>query len=156
MAIRIGCYLQFVDENTLDLEGPSWQNIFIGQIREYDGESFLFAPFSITDTAGTSGGDRAESQIVANLNPIADAVFASARLNRWLIRARFIRIDTVAKVEINEYSDQIWRIAGISRKTSIVVTLSSPLDAVRADAPSLKLSAKMVGSIPQSGNIILS
>jgi hypothetical protein len=155
MAIRIGCYLQFVDQDTLAMVGPSWQNIFIGQTRFYDSTFFLFAPFNITDTAGSSGGDRAESRIVANLNPVADNVFASARLNRWLIRARFIRIDTINNVEVNEYSNQLWRIGPISRRNEIEVTLSSPLDAVRADAPSLKLSAKMTGSIPQSGALIL-
>jgi hypothetical protein len=52
-------------------------------------------------------------------------------------------------------SGHLWRLGPIERREIITVSLTSPLDALRGDAPRRRLTEALVGQVPDTGQIFL-
>jgi len=135
--------------------GYAWQNLFTGQTRTYDGRAHVFQSFRISDSAGARGGDRSQGRLTLNRNQLALNVLAEARANQWKIRADVVLCDVAAGSDVRLLSGHLWRLGPIERREIITVTLTSPLDALRGDAPRRRLTEALVGQVPDTGQIFL-
>jgi hypothetical protein len=152
--IEICAYISF-QANGNPLYGYAWQNLFVGQTRTYDGRPHGFMGFRISDSAGARGGDRSQGRLVLNRNQLALNVLAEARANQWKLRADVVLCDVKAGSDVRLLSRHVWRIGQIERREIIRVTLTSPLDAIRGDAPRRRLTTELVGQVPDTGAIFL-
>lgn len=153
--IEICAYISF-QANGVAVPGYAWQNLFTGQTRTYDGRPHTSMGFRISDSAGARGGDRSQGRLAMNRNQLALNVLAEARANRWKLRADVVLCDVAAGTDLRLLSRHLWRLGPIERRQIITVTLTSPLDALRGDAPRRRLTTELVGQVPDSGQIFLS
>ncbi|MCT4368482.1 MAG: hypothetical protein N3Z28_12560 [Synechococcaceae cyanobacterium MAG-AL2] len=155
MAVQLCAYIVFVDASGTPQVGYAWQNFWAGQLRSYDGRDHVFMGFRISDSAGARGGDRSQGELRVNRNQLALNVLAEARANAWKIRADIVVVDVVAGSDVRLLSRHNWRLGPIERQASIRVQLTSPLDAVRGDAPRRRLSTELVGQVPDTGSLFI-
>jgi hypothetical protein len=152
--IEICAYISF-QVNGVPVPGYAWQNLFTGQTRTYDGRPHTSMGFRISDSAGARGGDRSQGRLAMNRNQLALNVLAEARANRWKLRADVVLCDVAAGIDLRLLSRHLWRLGPIERREIITVTLTSPLDALRGDAPRRRLTTELVGQVPDTGQIFL-
>jgi hypothetical protein len=152
--IAICAYISF-QANGVPVPGYAWQNLFTGQTRTYDGRPHTSMGFRISDSAGARGGDRSEGRLAMNRNQLALNVLAEARANRWKLRADVVLCDVAAGTDVRLLSRHLWRLGPIERREYIKVTLTSPLDAIRGDAPRRRLTTELVGQLPDTGSIFI-
>lgn len=135
----------------------AYQNFSINQTRTYATVEYAFAPFGYTLGAGSKGGDRSDSSLVAGLDQLTVNLFAEAVESRWLLEIKTVSLDP------SDFSDdvlvrtELWRIAQYEMDTErVVLKLSSPLDATKGDIPKRRLSTKLVGALPSTGSLVIS
>jgi hypothetical protein len=135
----------------------AYQNFSINQERIYAGVTYEFAPFGYSLGAGSKGGDRSDSSLIAGLDQLTVNLFAEAVESRWLLE-----IKTVSLVAVNFADDvlvrtELWRISQYEMDTErIILKLSSPLDATKANIPRRRLTTGLVGALPTTGSLVIS
>lgn len=135
----------------------AYQNFSINQSRNYSGVTYEYAPFAYTLGAGSRGGDRSDSSLVAGLDQLTVNLFAEAVQSRWLLEVK-----TVSLVPVNFADDvlvrtELWRIAQYEMDTErIILKLSSPLDATKSNVPRRRLTTGLVGALPSTGSLVIS
>jgi hypothetical protein len=152
--IEICAYISFQAAG-VPVPGYAWQNLFTGQTRTYDGRPHVFQSFRISDSAGARGGDRSQGRLTLNRNQLALNVLAEARANQWKLRADVVLCDVQAGSDVRLLSRHLWRLGPIERRNIITVTLNSPLDAIRGDAPRRRLTTDLVGQVPDTGQLFI-
>lgn len=152
--IAICAYISFQADGE-PVPGYAWQNLFTGQTRIYDGRPHTSMGFRISDSAGARGGDRSQGRLALNRNQLALNVLAEARANQWKLRADVVLCDVTAGTDVRLLSRHLWRLGPIERRNIITVTLNSPLDALRGDAPRRRLTTELVGQVPDTGQIFI-
>jgi hypothetical protein len=152
--IEICAYISFQADGE-PVPGYAWQNLFTGQTRIYDGRPHTSMGFRISDSAGARGGDRSQGRLAMNRNQLALNVLAEARANQWKLRADVVLCDVAAGTDVRLLSRHLWRLGPIERRDIITVTLNSPLDALRGDAPRRRLTTELVGQVPDTGQIFI-
>lgn len=134
----------------------NYQNFSVGQTRSYGGVTYAFAPFAMSGGAGSRGGDRASSNLVAGTDAISVNVVAQAVDENWLIEVKTVQIDPGSFADIALIRSELWRMASYELDhEKIAATLTPPLDAVQDQAPSRYLSTYLVGALPSSGTLVL-
>ena len=156
MSIAICAYISFQAADGNPIPGYAYQNLWTGQTRTYDGRPHISMGFRISDSAGARGGDRSQGRLTLNRNQLALNILAEARANRWKLRSDVVLCDVVAGTDVRLLSRHLWRLGPIERRQIITVTLTSPLDALRGDAPRRRLTTELVGLLPDTGQIFLS
>lgn len=154
MNIAICAYISF-QANGVPVPGYAWQNLFTGQTRVYDGRSHVSMGFRISDSAGARGGDRSQGRLVMNRNQLALNVLAEARASQWKLRADVVLCNVADGTDVRLLSRHLWRLGPIERREIITVTLTSPLDAIRGDAPRRRLTTQLVGQVPDTGQLFI-
>jgi hypothetical protein len=135
----------------------AYQNFSINQPRIYSGVTYQFAPFAYTLGAGSKGGDRSDSSLVAGLDPISVNLFAEAVEDRYLLEVKTVSLDPETFADDALIRTELWRVAQYEMDTErIVLKLSSPLDATKGDIPKRRLFTKLVGALPSTGSLVIS
>lgn len=135
----------------------AYQNFSINQTRTYSSVTYQFAPFGYTLGAGSKGGDRSDSSLVASLDQLTVNLFAEAVESRWLLEIKTVSLDPETFADDVLVRSELWRIAQYEMDTErVVLKLSSPLDATKGDIPKRRLSTKLVGALPSTGSLVIS
>jgi len=135
----------------------AYQNFSINQSRIYSGVTYQFAPFAYTLGAGSKGGDRSDSSLVAGLDPISVNLFAEAVEDRYLLEVKTVSLDPETFADDALIRTELWRVAQYEMDTErVILKLSSPLDATKGDIPKRRLSTKLVGALPSTGSLVIS
>jgi hypothetical protein len=149
----------------------AYQNFTINQSRIYGGVTYQFAPFAYTLGAGSKGGDRSDSSLIAGLDPISVNLFAEAAENRYLLEVKTVSLDPETFADDVLVRTELWRVAqyemdwhqdlpqpggALYPTQKVVLRLSSPLDATKGDIPKRRLSTKLVGALPSTGSLVIS
>jgi len=134
-----------------------YQNFSINQNRDYDGATYLFAPFAVTFGGGAMGGERSSANLVAGADQISVNLFAEAVKNNYLLEIKTVSLDPVTFADEALVSIENWRVASYEMDTTkVVLILTAPLDAVQSQAPRRSLGTYLVGSLPTSGALVFS
>jgi hypothetical protein len=135
----------------------AYQNFSINQPRIYGGVTYQFAPFAYTLGAGSKGGDRSDSSLVAGLDPISVNLFAEAVENRYLLEVKTVSLDPETFADDALIRAELWRVAQYEMDAErVILKLSSPLDATKNDIPKRRLTTGIVGALPSTGNVMIS
>ena len=155
MSIAIGTYIKLINAEGIST-GFNFQNFFKGEERVYDGDTYMFGGFGFSGgTLDLEGGNISASLVIA-LNELSLSVFKQASVDFWLIEIRSVWLDAVTLDEGSTFSEELYAVTGFEHDSSrLSVRLSSPLDAVKENAPRRTLSPSMVGELPSTGQINL-
>jgi hypothetical protein len=135
----------------------AYQNFSINQPRIYSGVTYQFAPFAYTLGAGSKGGDRSDSSLIAGLDPISVNLFAEAVELRYLLEVKTVSLDPETFADDAIVRTEMWRVAQYEMDTErVILKLSSPLDATKNDIPKRRLTTGIVGALPSTGNVVIS
>jgi len=137
--------------------GTPYQNFSINESRTYSGVTYSFAPFAISSGGGARGGERSNASLVAGTDAISVNLFAEAVQNRYMLEIKTVSLDPLTFADEALVASEIWRVASYDMDTSrVVLKLTSPLDAVKAQVPRRTLSTALVGALPTSGALVVS
>jgi len=137
--------------------GTPYQNFSINEQRVYDGITYSFAPFAISSGGGARGGDRSNASLVAGTDALSVNLFAEAVQNRYMLEIKTVSLDPLTFADEALVASEIWRVASYDMDTTrVVLRLTSPLDAVKAQVPRRTLSTALVGALPTSGALVMS
>lgn len=135
----------------------SFQNFFVGSSSTYGGTNHSFAPFAITGRGARKGGDRSDITLVLGNDPISLNFATESVQNRHLITIKTVLLEGVNLTAAGLLTDEIWTASSMEVDVEkIAMRLTSPLDAVRQQFPRRQLSSKLVGSLPITGNLVIS
>jgi hypothetical protein len=135
----------------------AYQNFTINQPRTYATVTYQFAPFGYTLGAGSKGGDRSDSSLVAGLDQLTVNLFAEAVEDRYLLEIKTVSLDPETFADDVLVRTELWRVAQYEMDTQrVILRLSSPLDATKGDIPKRRLSTKLVGALPSTGSLVIS
>ena len=130
-----------------------FQNFSINEKRG----QFDYLPFAISTGAGSRGGDRSSARLVVAANQISVNIAAEAAKNLYFLKVETFSLNISDFTNDQQISTEVWRVAGYEMDTErVIINLSSPLDAVRTDAPRRVLSTELVGALPTSGSLVVS
>ena len=137
--------------------GTPYQNFSINEQRVYDGITYSFAPFAVSSGGGARGGERSSASLVAGTDAISVNLFAEAVQNRYMLEIKTVSLDPLTFTDEALVASEIWRVASYDMDTTrVVLKLTSPLDAVKAQVPRRTLSTALVGALPTSGALVVS
>ena len=137
--------------------GTPYQNFSVNESRTYSGVTYSFAPFAISSGGGARGGERSNASLVAGTDAISVNLFAEAVQNRYMLEIKTVSLDPLTFADEALVASEIWRVASYDMDTSrVVLKLTSPLDAVKAQVPRRTLSTALVGALPTSGALVVS
>ena len=152
MAFAFCNYVTLLQSNSTPTS-YKFQNFSINEKRG----DFDYLPFAITTGAGTRGGDRSSARLVVAANQISVNIAAEASKNNYFLKVETFSLNIETFADSSQISTEVWRVSGYEMDTErVFLNLTSPLDAVRTDAPRRVLSTQLVGALPTSGSLIVS
>ena len=163
--ITIASYIRFTNQAGVPIGGRAYQNYFLEETRTWEGVSYPFAPFAIDGAQVSSALSNSSAVVIMPTNLITKAVAAEAALGRWLLELKYVVLTPAAGspepvwTETSTLSTDLWVCTGLSDSSSdqvVQLELASPLDAVEARTPNCILLDWEVGSLPFTGNVLLS
>ena len=152
MALAFCNYVTLLQSNSTPTS-YKFQNFSVNEPRR----GFDYLPFAITTGAGTRGGDRSSARLVVAANQISVNIAAEAANGNYFLRVETFSLNIETFADSSRISTEVWRVAGYEMDTErVFINLTSPLDAVRTDAPRRVLSTQLVGALPTSGSLVVS
>lgn len=149
-----------------------YQNFFIGETRSWGGVTYLYAPFVIGGDISTEGSQNGDAELLAPANLLTGAVLWEAAQNRFLLDIKTVMLNgavpgspdgAVTWTEQVTVASEVWCCDGMSYSddvpgetdalATVILRLTSPLNAVTGQAPTRRLRDDQVGALPASGGI---
>lgn len=135
----------------------AFQNFHINASRSYDNITYAFAPFGITGRAAKKGGDRSQSTMILSNDLVSLNIAVEAVESRYLVEVKTVLLNSATFEPSNLLSQELWLASRLEVDLEkITLQLSSPMDAARAQFPRRQLSTILVGSLPATGNLVIS
>lgn len=154
-------YVKFLEPSGSSYAETSYyfQNFTINGTRSRGGDTYVFAPFALATGGGEKGGDRSANTLGIGASSQAGStiilnLFKQAVEERWLLQVETVSLNVSTFADDILVSTETWRIASYQMDTTLIkLQLISPLDAVKGQVPRRKLSEKLVGALPTTGQI---
>ena len=121
----------------------------------FKGKKFHYLPFVYQGTTLNRSGDNIESNLVMGNHPISMAKAQTAVANKYFVEVNvcIMSNDNIDNLE-NILTTDTWLAASLSYDSDVVeILLSSAIDAVGNNIPSLVLTTEAVGKLPVSSDI---
>lgn len=152
-SIAIGTYLKFQLSTGADV-GYAFQNFHTGETRNYGGTDYLYAGFGFSGTNVDLRGSNIRAGLVFAVSQLLLNFIQEAADSRWIVRIRTVWLDPATLDETGTFTEEVYQVVGFTHNGSrLGLDLSSPLDAVSAQAPRRVLTQYLVGALPTTGQI---
>ena len=121
----------------------------------FNGHNFHYLPFIYQGTTINKSGDNIESNLIMGNHPLSMAKAQEAVLNKYFVE---VNVCIAANDDIDNITNilttDIWLAASLSYDPEVVeVLLSSAIDSVGGNVPSLVLTTDVVGRLPVTSDI---
>ena len=121
----------------------------------FNGKNYHYLPFVYQGTTINRSGDNIESNLIMANHPLSMAKAQEAVLNNYFVE---VNVCIVSNINIdhvkNVLTTDTWLAASLSYDPEVVeVLLSSAVDAVGVNVPSIVLTSEAVGKLPVSSDI---
>lgn len=147
--LAIGTFVTFNDRIRL-------QNFFPNEKRIWKKEEYGFAGFGYGGTTTELAAGNVSSQLVMGMNKMSLSIAEEAVAKRWIVEVQTVWLNPNTLEEKKAYTTDIFTATQFEHDNlRISIELSSPLDAVTAEAPRRRLTEKLVGALPSTGGIAL-
>lgn len=156
MTIAIGTYIHYLTFEGQEIEGLAFQNFHVNEVREWKGREYMFAGFGYSGMTVDLQGGNVTASIQFAMNELSVNHAQQASDERWVIEVETIFLDPAQLTEQKEFQTDRFGVVGFEHDTlRLSLRLSSALDSVLADVPRRRLSERLVGNLPSTGNILL-
>lgn len=153
-SLAIGQYLVLVSPTG---EHFRFQNFYLNQTVGYAAhKDYSFLPFGFSGATIDRQGDNVEAELVFPNNNLSRPWAVEAIRDSWVARVRVMRLnpDNTSNPELlYPYVGQV--MAGAWAEATLVLRLSTILDAVRADMPYRSIEQNQCGPLPITSNVRL-
>ena len=121
----------------------------------FKGKNYHYLPFIYQGTTINKSGDNIESNLIMGNHPLSMAKAQEAVVNKYFVE---VNVCIVANDDINNVTNVLttdtWLAASLSYDPEVVeILLSSAIDSVGVNVPSLVLTTDVVGKLPVSSDI---
>ena len=121
----------------------------------FNGKNYHYLPFIYQGTTINKSGDNIESNLIMGNHPLSMAKAQEAVLNRYFVE---VNVCIVANNNIDNVTNVLttdtWLASSLSYDPEVVeVLLSSAIDAVGVNMPSIVLTTEAVGKLPVTSDI---
>jgi len=122
-------------------------------------QTYYYLPFIYQGTTINKSGDNIESNLILANHPLSMAKAQQAVLNKYFVEVNVCimkndDIDTLANGNDSILTTDTWLASSLSYDPEVVeVLLSSAIDSVGGNVPSLVLTTEVVGKLPVSSDI---
>ena len=121
----------------------------------FNGENYHYLPFIYQGTTINKSGDNIESNLIMGNHPLSMAKAQEAVVNKYFVE---INVCIADNNDINNITNTLttdtWLAASLSYDPEVVeVLLSSAIDSVGGNVPSLVLTTDVVGKLPVTSDI---
>ena len=121
----------------------------------FNGENYHYLPFIYQGTTINKSGDNIESNLIMGNHPLSMAKAQEAVVNKYFVE---VNVCIAANDDINNVTNVLttdtWLAASLSYDPEVVeVLLSSAIDSVGGNIPSLVLTTEVVGKLPVTSDI---
>ena len=121
----------------------------------FKGKNYHYLPFIYQGTIINKSGDNIESNLIMGNHPISMAKAQDAVVNKYFLE---VNVCIAANDDINNVTNVLttdtWLAASLSYDPEVVeILLSSAIDSVGVNVPSLVLTTEVVGKLPVSSDI---
>ena len=150
-SIAIGTFVKFNNQND-----RAYQNFFIGESQTWNGVSYLFSGFGYSGSTIDLEAANISASLVFAVNQLSLNLAKEAADNRWIVEIESVWLNPETLATDKSYLKDTFMVTGFDHDTMrLNMRLSSPLDAVAADAPRRRLTEDLVGALPSTGQIAL-
>jgi len=136
-----------------------FQNFFINQAINYDGNSHTFLPFGFSGVTINRTADGTDASLTFPNNSLSRAWADDAIKSRWFVQVDVVIVETptlVAPTTANRVHQYFGQVSGGKwDQVALVLSVGTILDAVGADIPRRSLTQSLVGSLPVTSNVRL-
>ena len=121
----------------------------------FNGENYHYLPFIYQGTTINKSGDNIESNLIMGNHPLSMNKAREAVINKYFVE---VNVCIAANNDINNVTNVLttdtWLAASLSYDPEVVeILLSSAIDSVGVNVPSLVLTTDVVGKLPVSSDI---
>ena len=121
----------------------------------FNGENYHYLPFIYQGTTINKSGDNIESNLIMGNHPLSMNKAREAVINKYFVE---VNVCIAANNDINNVTNVLttdtWLAASLSYDPEVVeILLSSAIDSVGVNVPSLVLTTEVVGKLPVSSDI---
>ena len=121
----------------------------------FNGENYHYLPFIYQGTTINKSGDNIESNLIMGNHPLSMNKAREAVINKYFVE---VNVCIAANDDINNVTNVLttdtWLAASLSYDPEVVeILLSSAIDSVGVNVPSLVLTTDVVGKLPVSSDI---
>lgn len=121
----------------------------------FNGKNYHYLPFIYQGTTINRSGDNIESNLIMANHPLSMAKAQEAVLNKYFVE---VNVCIVANNNIDNITNVLttdtWLASSLSYDPEVVeVLLSSAIDSVGGNVPSLVLTTEVVGKLPVTSDI---
>ena len=121
----------------------------------FNGKNYHYLPFIYQGTTINKSGDNIESNLIMGNHPLSMAKAQEAVVNKYFVE---VNVCIAANDDINNVTNVLttdtWLAASLSYDPEVVeILLSSAIDSVGVNVPSLVLTTEVVGKLPVSSDI---
>ena len=121
----------------------------------FNGKNYHYLPFIYQGTTISRSGDNIESNLIMGNHPLSMAKAQEAVVNKYFVE---VNVCIVANDDIDNVTNVLttdtWLAASLSYDPEVVeILLSSAIDSVGVNVPSLVLTTDVVGKLPVSSDI---
>ena len=121
----------------------------------FNGKNYHYLPFIYQGTTISRSGDNIESNLIMANHPLSMAKAQEAVVNRYFVE---VNVCIVANDDIDNIkrvlTTDTWLAASLSYDPEVVeILLSSAIDSVGGNVPSLVLTTEVVGKLPVTSDI---
>ena len=148
MGIAIGTFIT--------LPGYNFQNFFQGERITWDGKTYDFAGFGYSGSTVDLEGGNIDAALIFSVNELSLNLAKTAADERHIIIIKTVWLDPESLTPKSNYMTDTFMVTGFEHDNlRLSLRLSSPLDAINGDVPRRRLTEKLVGALPSTGQIQL-
>ena len=148
MGIAIGTFVSFRDYKL--------QNFFQGETIAWQNVNYTFAGFGYSGSSVDLQGGNIDAQLIFAVDDITLALAKSTADLRQIVTIKTVWLDPETLFPRSNFMEDVFMVTGFEHDSSrLGLRLSSPLDAISGDVPRRRLTEKLVGALPSTGQIQL-
>ena len=148
MGIAIGTFIS--------LDTYRFQNFFQAQTVAWDGDNYIFAGFGYSGSSVDLQGGNIDAQLVFTVNQLSLNMAKKAADERQIATVKTVWLNPTTLVPEKNFMEDVFMVTGFEHDSNrLGLRLSSPLDAISGDVPRRRLTEKLVGALPSTGQIQL-
>lgn len=148
MGIAVGTFIT--------LPSYKFQNFFHGERITWENATYDFAGFGYSGSTIDLEGGNIDASLIFGVNDISLNLAKTAADEQEIIVIKTVWLDPETLIPQSNYMTDTFMVTGFEHDNlRLSLRLSSPLDSISGDVPRRRLTEKLVGALPSTGQIQL-